>query len=186
MDTTAHRILKQARDLLVDGLDLYRLDVFPSEPARHGMNDEQQAAVVEATRILWHLIDKDPSPPDCQNCATALVQPKTGRPRRYCSPACRQADYRARNGYELADDELLAQADDDDRTWAGLSQHARLLIMNAGLTVAAYVDHHFPEGVWLGDECGCTDDRCIGFHHLEHDNCGCLPVCIEDALDAAH
>jgi hypothetical protein len=114
MDTTAHRIIKQARDLLVDGLGLYRIEVFPREPAPHGMDAEQRAAVVEASRILWHLLDDDPSPPDCQNCATALTQPKTGRPRRYCSPACRQADYRARNGYELTDDELLAQADDDD------------------------------------------------------------------------
>jgi hypothetical protein len=90
MDTTAHRIVKQARDLLVDGLGLY--STIGSDP--HGLNPDQRAAVVEASRILWDLLDKDPSPPECENCATALVQAPTGRPRRYCSDACRQQDAR--------------------------------------------------------------------------------------------
>ncbi len=122
MDTTAHRIIKQARDLLVDGLGLY--STWPGDTL-HDMSDEQRAAVVECSRILWDLLDKDPSPPECENCATPISQPRTGRPRRYCSPACRQADYRARNGYELTDDELLAQADDDDD--AALRQRAAAL-----------------------------------------------------------
>ena len=48
-----------------------------------------------------------------------------------------------------------------------------------GVTIAGYVRHTFPDGVWGGDECGCTDDRCIGYHHDETDECGCLPVCVE-------
>lgn len=27
---------------------------------------------------------------------------------------------------------------------------------------------------WGGDECGCPDDRCIGYHHLAGGPCGCL------------
>jgi endogenous inhibitor of DNA gyrase (YacG/DUF329 family) len=116
MDTTAHRIIKQARDLLVDGLGLGLNDLGHQAGAgwKHGLNDAQANTLDSIVWRLWDLMEQDPAPPECQNCATALTQPKTGRPRRYCSPACRQADYRARNGYELTDDELLAQADDDD------------------------------------------------------------------------
>lgn len=35
------------------------------------------------------------------------------------------------------------------------------------------------DGRWLGDACGCPDDRCIGFHHDGPDDCGCLPVLLE-------
>lgn len=28
------------------------------------------------------------------------------------------------------------------------------------------------------DACGCTDNRCIGYHHDEHEECGCLPALI--------
>jgi endogenous inhibitor of DNA gyrase (YacG/DUF329 family) len=38
----------------------------------------------------------DPNPPECVRCATALIKPDTGRPRRFCSDACRQDDYRER------------------------------------------------------------------------------------------
>lgn len=33
---------------------------------------------------------------------------------------------------------------------------------------------------WLGDACGCVDDRCIGYHHDETDECHCLPAWLED------
>ncbi|WP_181027282.1 MULTISPECIES: hypothetical protein [unclassified Rathayibacter] len=32
---------------------------------------------------------------------------------------------------------------------------------------------------WAGDECGCADDRCIGHHHDEHEDCGCFPAMLE-------
>ena len=32
----------------------------------------------------------------CASCGAALLQPPTGRPRKYCSPACSQAAYRNR------------------------------------------------------------------------------------------
>jgi hypothetical protein len=171
MDTTAHRILKNARDLLVDGLVIDGT----AHGTAHGLSRAQQQQLQIVTSTLWHLIDDDPTPPDCQTCATPLPEDRGGRPRRYCSNACRQADYRARGG-------ALAS---DQHAWAGLSQHARLLIIGSGLTVADYIEQHFADGVWRGDECGCIDDRCIGHHHVEHDNCGCLPVLIEEALDAS-
>lgn len=37
--------------------------------------------------------------------------------------------------------------------------------------------------VWMGDACGCPDDRCIGYHHLEDDPCGCLRVLVRDYED---
>lgn len=37
---------------------------------------------------------------------------------------------------------------------------------------------------WHGDECDCLDDRCIGFHHDEDEECGCLPVQIEQRAQA--
>jgi hypothetical protein len=115
MDTTAQRLVKQARDTLVDGLGLYRIvpvNASPEEVARsagYGLNPDQHEEIIDITNRLFRLLDDDPAPPECQNCATPLTQTSTGRPRRYCSAACRQADYRARNGYELDDDALVDQ-----------------------------------------------------------------------------
>jgi hypothetical protein len=100
MDTTAHRIIHQARSLLVDRLGGARIvsrDATWAEIAAamgHGIDAEQAQALVEVTQKLFHLMVTDPAPPECQNCATALVQAPTGRPRRYCSDACRQQDAR--------------------------------------------------------------------------------------------
>lgn len=47
----------------------------------------------------------------------------------------------------------------------------------AGVTIAGYVRWTWPDGVWRGDRCGCTDDRCLGYHHdADGEGCGCLPV----------
>jgi hypothetical protein len=102
MDTTAHRIIHQARSLLVDqlgGAGIVRRDASWQDIADsigHGLDAEQAQALVEVTQKLWHLMVTDPAPPECQNCATALVQAPTGRPRRFCSDACRSADARSR------------------------------------------------------------------------------------------
>ena len=37
-----------------------------------------------------------------------------------------------------------------------------------------------PAAEWHGDVCGCKDDRCVGYHHDENEECGCLPVLIEE------
>lgn len=45
-------------------------------------------------------------------------------------------------------------------------------------------DHDITEIGWLAlnpgaDRCGCLDDRCIGHHHAEHDECSCLSAVLE-------
>jgi len=175
MDTTAHRIIHQARSMLVDelgGAKIVHRDDDAETIARkrgHGFNVDQVERLDSICSQLMALMLDDPAPPECQTCATPLIQPATGRPRRFCSNACRQADYRDR---------------EPEPVWDGLSQRARVLIMNAGLTVTAFVAWHQGDGVWRGDACGGTDDRCIGHHHMDFDSCGCLPVLIEEVLNA--
>lgn len=33
---------------------------------------------------------------------------------------------------------------------------------------------------WGGDECGCRDDRCTGYHHGADEPCGCIRTLIRD------
>jgi hypothetical protein len=62
-----------------------------------------------------------------------------------------------------------------------LGRAAREEIKASGLTIAGYVRRAgWVDGKWHGDACGCTDDRCIGYHHDELEDCGCLPVLLED------
>ena len=63
-----------------------------------------------------------------------------------------------------------------------LSQQARDQIKESGLTIAAYVRDRWHDGAWHGDACGCSDDRCIGYHHDEGEECQCLPVLIRGVL----
>lgn len=73
---------------------------------------------------------------------------------------------------------------------AGLSRAARAEIKawgecadrGARPTIAGYIRHYFGDDatVWGGDSCGCADDRCIGFHHDENDECGCFPVYLRE------
>lgn len=62
---------------------------------------------------------------------------------------------------------------------AKLTQTARDTIKGSGLTIAGYVRHHFGDAGWHGDRCGCPDDQCIGYHHYDESDCGCLPVLLE-------
>lgn len=48
------------------------------------------------------------------------------------------------------------------------------------IPLAEYVRHHFPDGQWRGDTCGCSDDRCIGYHHEAGERCGCVVFLIDD------
>lgn len=76
-----------------------------------------------------------------------------------------------------------------------LNRQARSTLADAGITVRDWIAYGgwlkedtdeagnrrwVPETEWRGDECGCDDDRCIGFHHDEGEECGCLPVLIEN------
>lgn len=63
-----------------------------------------------------------------------------------------------------------------------LNHDARLELKWAGVTQAAWARHWFADGKWHGDACGCTDDRCAGFHHDERDECGCLRYLLEEYL----
>jgi hypothetical protein len=59
----------------------------------------------------------------CQNCGTEMSVVDLGRPKRYCSPACRQAAYRSRTlaaatGERVAMAALAVQLRDNaDRLW---------------------------------------------------------------------
>lgn len=57
--------------------------------------------------------------------------------------------------------------------------------LGVSLTIAGYVREYGDiDGRWAGDSCGCPDDRCIDYHHDEHEECGCLPACLEELLSA--
>lgn len=43
------------------------------------------------------------------------------------------------------------------------------------------VRNYYADGQWGGDACGCPDDRCIGYHHDEQDDCGCLAALLEES-----
>lgn len=65
-----------------------------------------------------------------------------------------------------------------------LSRQARETIKDAKwheprVTIVGYVRQSYPDGVWGGDSCGCTDDRCIGYHHDADEECHCLPVLLD-------
>jgi hypothetical protein len=56
-------------------------------------------------------------------------------------------------------------------------------LKQSGVTRYAYVDYYFgPGATWGGDRCGCVDDRCIGFHHDQTQECGCLQGWIDELL----
>lgn len=113
MDALAHRVLKAARDQIVDGLQLYAtvpasatpVEIAAGLPGNLGTAQFQE--ICEITERLWSLMLDDPFPPECQHCGETLAgqssraslfeEPQTsGRPRRYCSDKCRQGAYRER------------------------------------------------------------------------------------------
>lgn len=53
------------------------------------------------------------------------------------------------------------------------------------VTIAAFIRHYSPDGIWHGDSCGCPDDRCKdGYHHEPNEECHCLPVAIGEVQRA--
>lgn len=65
---------------------------------------------------------------------------------------------------------------------------ATAALADAGVrvTIAGYIRHCFTDGKWHGDSCGCPDDRCRGYHHDEHAECGCFEVVLREYVRAAH
>lgn len=56
-----------------------------------------------------------------------------------------------------------------------LNANAREILKWCGLTPKKWaIIQGQPDGKWYGDACGCPDDRCIGYHHDESDECGCI------------
>lgn len=67
---------------------------------------------------------------------------------------------------------------------SALNAAAKAALRDAGISQADWARDAWSDGKWHGDACGCTDDRCIGYHHYEHEECGCLPVLIDSYLTA--
>lgn len=63
-----------------------------------------------------------------------------------------------------------------------LNYAARETLQLAGLTSRQWAQRHgyASAAEWRGDECGCPDDRCIGYHHDAEEECGCLPALINE------
>ncbi len=62
-----------------------------------------------------------------------------------------------------------------------LNAAAKAVLQARGISHAEWARRNFTDGRWHGDACGCTDDRCIGYHHDDPDDCGCLPVLLARA-----
>jgi hypothetical protein len=64
-----------------------------------------------------------------------------------------------------------------------LSPDVRATLRDCGITQADWARAQgFSDGRWYGDACGCSDDRCISYHHDEHDECGCFRVLLAREL----
>ena len=61
-----------------------------------------------------------------------------------------------------------------------LNATAKATLRSYGVSQAEYARRWFPFGGWHGDACGCPDDRCIGYHHDAAEDCGCLPVVLDE------
>jgi len=59
--------------------------------------------------------------------------------------------------------------------------HARRTLWESGVPIASFIASFALDG-WRGDVCGCSDDRCIGYHHGDDEDCACLPVLIEQYI----
>lgn len=67
-----------------------------------------------------------------------------------------------------------------------IDRDALAALDRVGITPVAWAFHHFGTATWHGDECGCPDSRCRGFHHDIDEPCYCLPALLgpEDRLTA--
>lgn len=58
---------------------------------------------------------------------------------------------------------------------AALNATAKDVLRWHGVSQAEWARRNYmSDGKWIGDACGCPDDRCIGYHHSGPDDCGCL------------
>jgi len=70
---------------------------------------------------------------------------------------------------------------------ARMNSQARIRLGYEGLTTRQWAQINGYEGAadWRGDACGCTDDRCIGYHHGASEACQCLPALLVRHATAA-
>jgi hypothetical protein len=61
-----------------------------------------------------------------------------------------------------------------------LTAQARDTLRAYGYSEAAWAFFWTGARAWTGDRCGCTDDRCIGFHHDNEGDCQCLEALLDD------
>lgn len=54
----------------------------------------------------------------------------------------------------------------------------------AGISQAKWAARWFADGKWHGDRCGCPDARCIGYHHEDPFDCGCLNALVREITGA--
>jgi hypothetical protein len=65
-----------------------------------------------------------------------------------------------------------------------LNEDAKAALRDAGVSQAAWARANYStDDRWPGDACGCPDSRCIGYHHDEDEECGCLPVLLARYLN---
>lgn len=68
----------------------------------------------------------------------------------------------------------------------GLSPAAVEALADFDLTPEEYgrgLDALSADGRFLGDSCGCIDDRCAGHHHREGEECRCLLVLASEVAE---
>jgi len=63
---------------------------------------------------------------------------------------------------------------------SALNAAAKAALKAHGVSQAEWARRNFSSGRWGGDACGCPDDRCIGYHHDDAGDCGCLPALLAD------
>lgn len=66
-----------------------------------------------------------------------------------------------------------------------LNATAKATLRSYGISQAEWARRNFYNGGWGGDACGCPDDRCIGYHHHDPDDCGCLETLLANNLRPA-
>jgi len=69
-------------------------------------------------------------------------------------------------------------------TTTKITQAVRNDLKGAGLSLVRYSRLTTGAAAWSGDVCGCPDDRCVGHHHEEWEECGCFRTLLADALHA--
>jgi len=109
----------------VDPVDLAgeliaELDAAAADSQFTVVDREGDEATYEITAVRLPRSDDEPAGPvdaECVMCGAAMADEHHGRPRLYCSPACRQRAYRTRSTDPAS---VVGPSDDEIDGWAGL------------------------------------------------------------------